>query len=68
MQMLALENYGTSELSFDEQKETDGGVSESFPWKKAWEITKKIAEWSGLADMADDATQGLSDGWNGKHK
>ncbi len=25
MQMLALENYSTSELSFDEQKETDGG-------------------------------------------
>jgi hypothetical protein len=25
MQSLALENYGASELSFDEQKETDGG-------------------------------------------
>ncbi len=25
MQSLALENYGTSELSFDEQRETDGG-------------------------------------------
>jgi hypothetical protein len=25
MQTLALENYGTSELSFDEQRETDGG-------------------------------------------
>ncbi len=25
MQTLALENYGTSELSFDEQKEIDGG-------------------------------------------
>ena len=26
MQSLALENYGTSELSFDEQRETDGGI------------------------------------------
>jgi hypothetical protein len=25
MQTLALENYGISELSFDEQRETDGG-------------------------------------------
>jgi hypothetical protein len=25
MQSLALENYGTSELSFDEQREIDGG-------------------------------------------
>ncbi|WP_064198020.1 MULTISPECIES: hypothetical protein [Emticicia] len=25
MQPLALDNYGTSELSFDEQRETDGG-------------------------------------------
>ena len=25
MQTLALSNYGTSELSFDEQRETDGG-------------------------------------------
>ncbi len=26
MQTLALENYGTSELSFDEMQETDGGI------------------------------------------
>lgn len=26
MQSLALENYDTSELSFDEQSETDGGI------------------------------------------
>jgi hypothetical protein len=29
MQTLALENYGTSELSFDEQRETDGGELQS---------------------------------------
>jgi hypothetical protein len=26
MQSLVLESYGTSELSFDEQRETDGGI------------------------------------------
>jgi hypothetical protein len=30
MQTLALENYGASELSFDEQKEIDGGLFPSF--------------------------------------
>lgn len=30
MQTLALENYGTSELSFDEMQEVDGGLFPSF--------------------------------------
>jgi hypothetical protein len=32
MQSLALENYGTSELSFDEQRETDGGNPAAIGW------------------------------------
>jgi len=38
MQSLALENYGTSELSFDEQKETDGGIIPLIPIMIGWGI------------------------------
>lgn len=53
MQMLALENYGTSELSFDEMQVTDGGgqpkPGSDFWWGIAWEAAKYV--W-GEADKA----------------
>jgi len=53
MQTLALENYGTSELSFDEMQVTDGGgqpkPGSDFWYGLYWEAAKYI--W-GEADKA----------------
>jgi hypothetical protein len=55
MQSLALENYGTSELSFDEQRETDGGNPVVVAWWAgcaaaivAGAVIEIIQDWDGL--------------------
>lgn len=51
MQTLALENYGTSELSFDEQRETDGGI---WPLVAAGVVALGEAAGWGCAAIAGD--------------
>jgi hypothetical protein len=56
MQSLALENYGTSELSFDEQRETDGGdlgdIAKGL-LKKIIKITDNGTLLDGIPDNTD---------------
>lgn len=53
MQTLALENYGATELSFDEQRETDGGN----PW----------IIWAAAATLAyygNELSKEIQKGWD----
>lgn len=56
MQTLALENYGTSELSFDEQGEIDGGGDLGKWISKICEKAIKITDNGTLLDGIPDNT------------
>jgi hypothetical protein len=72
MQSLVLESYGTSELSFDEQRETDGGI-----WPIVAAAVVALGEAAGWASGAiagdivmnwDSAVAAVNKGYNQTRK